>query len=180
MLTQLNGFLSPAPLSPVFQRGGPLDWLNEDSTLILLFMILLFVLDITVVRQFIQPKVHILSDSSTAASYAHHLTPKHGCHSHFPQGRYFALHAVANAISACAAAPDVYRLFADPVNAFSGPSYTMVANSSVAAIHLYHCLAFKLPMADIFHHATFVTILCGAAIPYKQVHILRAMPSCDK
>lgn len=76
---------------------------------------------------------------------------------------------MANAISATAAFPDVYRLFFDPLNAFNGPSYTMVANSAVVAIHSYHCLAFKLPLADIFHHALFVTILCGLAIPFKQV-----------
>ena len=47
------------------------------------------------------------------------------------KARYFALHAVANAISATAAFPDVYRLMSDPLTAFSGPSYTMVANRSV-------------------------------------------------
>lgn len=76
---------------------------------------------------------------------------------------------MANFVSACAAAPDVYRLLNDPIHAFSGPSYTMMANSAVAAIHLYHVIAFKLPMADVFHHATFVSVLCGIAIPYKQV-----------
>jgi hypothetical protein len=72
-------------------------------------------------------------------------------------------------VSAAAAAPDVYRMLADPLHAFSGPSFSMVANSAVAAIHLYHCLAFPLPAADIFHHVTFVSVLCGLAIPFKQM-----------
>ena len=65
----------------------------------------------------------------------------------------------------------------DPVHAFDGPSYTMVANSAVVAIHTYHCLAFNLQAAEIFHHALFVTILCGLAIPYKQVGFSRTPAS---
>jgi hypothetical protein len=52
---------------------------------------------------------------------------------------------------------------------FSGPSETMLANSAVAAIHLYHCIAFSLRAEDIFHHLAFVSILCGLAIPFKWV-----------
>jgi len=62
----------------------------------------------------------------------------------------------------------VYKLLSDPLRAFTGPSHTMVANSAVVAIHTYHCLAFSLTRSEIFHHALFVTILCGLAIPFKQ------------
>ncbi len=34
---------------------------------------------------------------------------------------------------------------------------------------MYHVLAFRLKAADIFHHLTFTAILCGLAIPFKQV-----------
>jgi hypothetical protein len=44
----------------------------------------------------------------------------------------------------------------------------MVANSVICAIHLYHVLAWKLEPADIMHHALFVVVLCGLAIPFKQ------------
>jgi hypothetical protein len=44
----------------------------------------------------------------------------------------------------------------------------MVANSAVVALHLYHMLAFKVTSADIFHHVTFVCVLCGSAIPTKH------------
>ncbi len=60
----------------------------------------------------------------------------------------------------------------------------MVANSAVVAIHSYHCVAFKLPMADIFHHVLFVSILCGLAIPFKQVvycgiyHVMYPFNAC--
>lgn len=57
----------------------------------------------------------------------------------------------------------------EPLTGVPGPTHTMVANSVCAAVHLYHVLAFKLSKEDIFHHLTFATILCGLAIPFKQV-----------
>ena len=86
-----------------------------------------------------------------------------------PKSRYFCLHTVANVVSAVASFPDVLRVLADPLHAFSGPSATMLANSAVISIHLYHCLFFKLQPGDLFHHAVFVTILSGFAIPFKHV-----------
>lgn len=134
-------FLAPAPLSPHFQEGGFFEGWNEDLVLIGLAMALLAILDAAFVRPCL--------DSGA---------------------RYYALHAVANGIATIAAAPDVYRaLLEDPTTSFSGRSSTMVANSAIAAIHLYHCVAFQLSAADIFHHLTFVVILCGLAVPYKQL-----------
>jgi hypothetical protein len=135
------GFLLPPPLSPTFQRGGALEGWNEDAVITVGVMLVLAIVDVALVRP---------------------LLP--------PGARYFALHAVANAIAAVAAAPDVYRVvFGDTVTAFSGPSSTMLGNSAVAAIHLYHCVAFHLTAADVFHHLTFVVILCGMAVPWKHV-----------
>jgi len=34
---------------------------------------------------------------------------------------------------------------------------------------VYHCLAFPLTKADIFHHVAFVSILCGLGIYFKQI-----------
>ncbi len=136
------GLLTPAPLSPYFLPGGPLVGCNEDLVWTLAFMLVLAVVDMVLVRPLLHAKA-----------------------------RYFALHVVANSISCAAAFPDVLRVFTmgDPTTAFSGPSTTMVANSAVAAIHLYHCVAFPLRGEDIFHHLTFVSILCGLAIPLKHI-----------
>lgn len=82
--------------------------------------------------------------------------------------RYFALHAAANAVSAVCAAPDVWRALSSPLDALQGPSATMWANSAIVSIHAYHVMAFKLRSDELFHHALFVTILCGLAIPFKQ------------
>lgn len=139
ILSMLYDFVAPPPISPYFQQGGALEGYNEDLVLVAAFIALLGLVDLIFVRPFIRPS-----------------------------GRYYALHVVANAISAIAAFPDVKRgLTEDPRTVFSGPTQTMVANSVCAAIHLYHCIAFKLTAADIFHHVTFVIVLCGAAIPGK-------------
>lgn len=140
VLGYLKDTFCPPPLSPLFQEGGIFYGLNEDLTFTLLGMAGLFVVDNLIVKRFIKPKA-----------------------------RYFALHALGNAVCVAAAAPDMYRGFSgDPRRTFSGPSHTMVANSVVAAIHLYHCVAFPLRSEDIFHHVTFVSILCGMAIPFKH------------
>jgi hypothetical protein len=130
----------PEPLSPVFQAGGVLEGYNEDVVQTVAFLAFLFVLDRLVAMPFIHPGA-----------------------------RYFFLHAVINLGVVCFAAwPDVLRLLLDSTHAYSGPSHTMVANSAIMAIHIYHCLAFKLSTADIVHHLLFVTICCGLAIPFKH------------
>lgn len=113
---------------------------NEDVFQMFVVFVVLFVLD----RALVLPRLHRSS-------------------------RYFALHVVANAISAACAFPDVVRAFANPLDCLTGPSHTMWANSAVAAIHVYHVAFFALKPDEVFHHALFVTILCGLAIPLKQV-----------
>lgn len=140
-LSVVLNFVAPPPLSPIFQPGGQLAGWNEDLVFVSGFLILLGALDLLIVRPFLNPK-----------------------------GRYFALHLVANTIAAVAAFPDFKRgMTADPITVFSGPSHTMVANSVICAIHLYHCIAFNLRWDDIFHHLTFASILCGLAIPFKHI-----------
>ena len=130
----------PTALSPYFAPGGPLEAVNEDVGFTIAFMLCLGVIDTLLVR----PLVHA-------------------------KARYFALHIIANVVSAIAAWPDVRRaLLDDPLGAFSGASTTMVANSAVCAIHLYHIVAFPLRGDDIFHHVAFVVTLSGVAIPFKR------------
>jgi hypothetical protein len=140
MLSTLKSIVAPPPLSPLFQPGGQFSWLNEDVGFTAAALLGLAALDVLVVKPFVHPKA-----------------------------RYFALHVAANCVSAAAAWPDVRRAFIDdPLNAFTGSSASMIANSACAAIHLYHILAFKLRATDIFHHVTFVSVLCGLAIPFKH------------
>ena len=41
----------------------------------------------------------------------------------------------------------------------AGPMRTMVPNSMISAIHLYHCLAFPMRKDDWFHHMTSLPVL---------------------
>ena len=127
------------PISPLFQQGGMFEQYNEDMTLVLLYLIMCWLLDVSLIKPRLSPK-----------------------------SRFFALHFVLNMCVVVAAAPDVYRAFTNPTTAFNGASQSMWANSAIVAIHFYHCLAFDLTASDIFHHLLFVTILCGLAIPFKQ------------
>jgi hypothetical protein len=133
--------LIPPPLSPLFTVGGALEGFNEDATLTLAVMSVLAC-------------VHAIVSKTLK-----------------PKSRWFAIHFVANVIAAAASAPDVYRVFVTDVGgaAWTGKSYSMVANSAIAAVHLYHCVAFSLKPADIVHHVVFVVVLCGLAVPYKNV-----------
>ena len=140
MAAAIASFVWPPPISPTFSSAGPLAGWNEDVVMSACMIALLGAVDLLVCRRFLSVK-----------------------------SRYFCLHVVANAVSTVAALPDVIRVLSDPLHAFSGPTTTMLANSAVISIHLYHCLFFRLPPADIFHHAIFVSILCGFAIPFKHV-----------
>merc|ERR1711916_280696 len=84
----------PEPLSPVFQAGGMLEGWNEDMVFTVMFMGILGVVDLAIVRPFLEPK-----------------------------SRYFALHAVANAFTAIYAFPDVVRMSTDPLNSIGMASY---------------------------------------------------------
>jgi hypothetical protein len=114
MTSGIGGSSWPAPLSPVFREEGALAGVNEDLALIGIGMALLAILDVTVVRWALSRK-----------------------------SRYFALHAAANTVATIAAFPDVLRGLTEPELSWSGPSQTMVANSAICAIHIYHCVAFK-------------------------------------
>jgi hypothetical protein len=138
--TSLSSILWPDPISPLFSPTGRLAGWNEDFVFTVAMLIVLGIIDLCICRPLLAPK-----------------------------SRYFALHATANAVSAVAAFPDLWRVLVDPLDAFHGPTTTMLANSAVLSIHLYHCLFFNLRADEIFHHALFVTILCGLAIPFKHV-----------
>lgn len=132
--------LAPAPISPVFLPGGSLAGLNEDLTLFCAVLALLFIVDMLLL-----PRV---------------LTS--------PKSRWFALHALANAVIAASAAPDVARALLRPIAGLTGAAGSMLPNAGIAAIHVYHVLFFKLTADDIFHHVRFVAILSTLAIVFKH------------
>ena len=88
------------------------------------------------------------------------------------KARWFALHALANAIIATTSAPGVIASLADPHNSGNGDVYPESSSPFAPAsrwpiaflnvVHLYHCLFFKLTPSDIFHHGLFVG---GVGIP---------------
>ena len=88
------------------------------------------------------------------------------------KARWFALHALANAIIASTSAPGVIASLADPHNSGNGDVYPESSSPFAPAsrwpiaflnvVHLYHCLFFKLTPSDIFHHGLFVG---GVGIP---------------
>lgn len=135
----LLAIVNPPPVSPYFQAGGPLEGWSEDLVFVGAALIALFVLDNVVVKPLL------------------------------PSARYFALHAACNLVIAVASFPDFWKVFINGWPGFVGPTYTMVANSVALSIHVYHCLAFNLTWDDIFHHVVFASVLCGLAIPFKQI-----------
>ena len=88
------------------------------------------------------------------------------------KARWFALHALANAIIASTSTPGVIASLADPHNSGNGDAYPESSSPFAPAsrwpiaflnvVHLYHCLFFKLTPSDIFHHGLFVG---GVGIP---------------
>lgn len=163
---------------------------NEDLTLVGLFIAALFVLD-KVRALGCQPRARACRGCEVASAQAV-VTPAIRVKDKATKTRYFALHAMANAVAAVASFPDMAKVVLNPASALtgectracagpvlrfgnwgahctvSGPSFSMVANSAICAIHVYHVLAWKLERADIVHHAVFVLVLCGLAIPFKQ------------
>lgn len=145
------GVLNPEPVTPWFKDpSSPVFGYNEDLTLLAICLVFIFILDLAIVRPFMHPK-----------------------------SRYFALHAVANAIVVYFATPEFFSVFTeDPATVFSGPMKTMVPTSACVALHVYHCLAFNLTAADIFHHLYFAFALCLMAIPCKNIQGSSANMGC--
>lgn len=69
ILHACHKFLAPEPISPLFKQGGVLDGLNEDLTLIVAFVALLGTIDFVLIKPYFSSK-----------------------------SRWFAIHAVANAV----------------------------------------------------------------------------------
>lgn len=135
----LYRYFTPEPLSPLFRDGGFLYGYNEDLVFTLIIMFGLFLIDNLLVKPLLLPKA-----------------------------RYFALHAVANAIVVVTSLPDIFKaLTVHPYDTLNGPCFTVVGNSATVALHLYHILAFKLTYDDWAHHLQFIP-MCAFAPALKH------------
>ena len=75
-------------------------------------------------------------------------------------GRWFALHAAANAIIVGFCSNDAWMALTDPIMAGMG-EYNLWTVYMVAAIHLYHILFFdNLTSQDWVHHLLFGGVMC--------------------
>jgi hypothetical protein len=92
--------------------------------------------------------------------------PNVPAHARFP-----ILHAIGSAAVAVTAAPDVMRVFLseDPIRTCRGPAYTMLAESIVVALHLYHVIEFRLSRWEVYHHSVFVPSLFLVALGGKNI-----------
>ena len=88
--------------------------------------------------------------------------------------RWFGLHAFANFFVVILAIPDVMQTVVDPANSMSIEcNFSSLACSDspvciIAAIHLYHILAFRnLTWDDWFHHLVFAVGICSLHFCFK-------------
>ena len=82
------------------------------------------------------------------------LTRNPGC-------RWWLCHAVGNLIVVVFSVADVWSCMKNPLRASVGP-YNMIPNYAIAAIHIYHMVAFNdLQVGDWVHHIVFGGIICS-------------------
>ena len=85
--------------------------------------------------------------------------------------RWYILHAVANLGVTITSVSDVCVAFSDPIHSMesmgvspSGRLRSPYPMRIIAALHIFHMLAFKCSKADYFHHFLFVGLLCPAGL----------------
>ncbi len=116
-LSDVIAFVAPPPVSPWFQTGGKFQGWNEDLSLVAFFIAALTVLDKIIITPLIRDKVKPLSSLflKPLALIIYCFLSLIVLKAKSDKTRYFALHAVANAVSLCAAFPDVVRAFTQVV-----------------------------------------------------------------
>ena len=80
-------------------------------------------------------------------------------HPHCGRARWYVLHAVANIAIGLISLPDLVTSLRAPCRCFTG-EYALLPVYLIAAIHLYHMLAFKCNASDYFHHLVFGGLIC--------------------
>ena len=84
------------------------------------------------------------------------------------QARWFKLHACMNSFIIGLTCENVYMMMMDPQCGFD-PKYSHIDGFFTVALHLYHCLFFKLKPIDYYHHglSVFVPVLFIPNINYR-------------
>ena len=75
------------------------------------------------------------------------------------KARWYVLHAVANLFITLFSVPDLIATLRSPTRCFMG-EYSLVPVYLIAAVHLYHMLAFRCNTGDYVHHLVFGGIIC--------------------
>lgn len=84
------------------------------------------------------------------------------------KARWFVLHLIANTYVVATALPDVITTLRDPANSIRGENYSIWPAYWIAAIHTYHCVAFRnLTVDDWVHHIVFGGTICTVAVVFK-------------
>eukprot|EP01129_Flabellula_baltica_P000791 TRINITY_DN10743_c0_g1_i1.p1 TRINITY_DN10743_c0_g1~~TRINITY_DN10743_c0_g1_i1.p1 ORF type:complete len:234 (-),score=31.69 TRINITY_DN10743_c0_g1_i1:22-702(-) len=87
------------------------------------------------------------------------------------QARWFILHAVFNFLGVIFGFPDLVVALLNPVEAMQEPCYTKMPLFIIAAIHLYHIIAFEMRAEDWFHHIVFVGGICSFGFIGRWGHV---------
>ena len=89
------------------------------------------------------------------------------------EGRWLLLHALANLVVTIFCLQDFYLAVLDPVNSCNSHSYSLIPVYGIAALHLYHLIAFRnLSTSDWVHHLVFGGIICPVGICFRSGPLL--------
>jgi hypothetical protein len=91
------------------------------------------------------------------------------------KGRYFLLHSIVNVIVTYLIWDDICTSLQFPTLIYKLPLKITSGYSCAIALHLYHCLFYKLNFTDVLHHF----IMIGIATPYTiyfQPYIVSNLP----
>eukprot|EP01060_Flectonema_neradi_P014342 TRINITY_DN2103_c0_g2_i1.p1 TRINITY_DN2103_c0_g2~~TRINITY_DN2103_c0_g2_i1.p1 ORF type:complete len:273 (+),score=46.12 TRINITY_DN2103_c0_g2_i1:60-821(+) len=92
-------------------------------------------------------------------------------------GRWFAVHAAANAAVTVASAKDTALCLASPSNC-TAPDIecSMLPVYAIGAVHIYHCVGWSnLTLDDWFHHLVFGGTIVTTGLCFKGGHIVNAL-----
>ena len=85
------------------------------------------------------------------------------------QGRWLLLHACANFVITAFGLVDFYSTLADPVNSCHAQEYSLIPVYGIAALHLYHLIAFRnLSTDEWVHHLLFGGCICSVGCLFRS------------
>ena len=92
-------------------------------------------------------------------------------------GRWFAVHAAANAAVTATSLKDTALCLASPSRCTSADiECSMIPVYTIGAVHIYHCIAWKnLSLDDWFHHIVFGGTIVSIGLFFKGGHMVNAL-----